>query len=226
MGTVMTVWGEVSGGDLGIVDYHEHLCFNAPDWLLREDRDFRLDDVERSAEELRTWAQAGGKTMIEMSAIDFGRNVREVKRIAEMVPDVHVIVITGHNKPYFCDRSVLQADEGQLVAGCIRDILEGIDGTEVKAGIMKGGSGYNTFHEYDQKLLRIAAAVQVETEVAGDYTYRGGDDGVRTAHFPRVARGGAPPGLLEPYGPQSRLLGASENCRTGRVPGLRLSRQG
>ena len=52
------------------------------------------------------------------------------------------MVITGYNKPYFCDRSILEADEHHLVAGCIRDIVEGIDGTDVKAGIVKGGSGY------------------------------------------------------------------------------------
>ena len=37
MGTVMTVRGEIDGEDLGVVDYHEHLYFDAPDWLLRED---------------------------------------------------------------------------------------------------------------------------------------------------------------------------------------------
>jgi 5-phospho-D-xylono-1,4-lactonase len=162
---IMTVFGEITGDDLGVVDYHEHLCFDAPRWLLREDRDFRLDDVEKSAAELRRWAQAGGKTIIEMSAIDFGRNIHKVKQVAERVPEVHVIVITGFNKPYFCDRWVWETDEAELVKRCIGDIVEGIDGTGVKAGIMKGGSGYNTFNEYDQKLMRIAATVHNETDV-------------------------------------------------------------
>ena len=60
MGAINAVMGEVKGDDLGVVDYHEHLCFNAPPWLLREDRDFKLDDVERSAAELRDWTAAGG----------------------------------------------------------------------------------------------------------------------------------------------------------------------
>ena len=30
---------------------------------------------------------------------------------------------------------------------------------------MKGGTGYNTFNDYDQKLMRIAAEVQKETDV-------------------------------------------------------------
>ena len=165
MGTVMTVRGVIHGEDLGVVDYHEHLYFDAPDWLLREDRDFRLNSVERSAEELRSWARAGGRTLIEMSAIDFGRNVRQVVRIADLVPDVHVVVITGYNKPYFCDRAILNQDEVAMVRNCIRDIETGIDGTGVKAGIVKGGSGYNTFQEADRKLMRIAAKVHVETGV-------------------------------------------------------------
>ena len=165
MGTVMTVRGAIDGEDLGVVDYHEHLYFDAPDWLLREDRDFRLNSVERSAEELRSWARAGGRTLIEMSAIDFGRNVRQVVRIADLVPDVHVVVITGYNKPYFCDRAILNEDEVAMVRNCIRDIETGIDGTGVKAGIVKGGSGYNTFQEADRKLMRIAAKVHVETGV-------------------------------------------------------------
>lgn len=165
MGTVMTVRGAIDGEDLGVVDYHEHLYFDAPDWLLREDRDFRLNSVERSAEELRSWARAGGGTLIEMSAIDFGRNVRQVVRIADLVPDVHVVVITGYNKPYFCDRAILNQDEDAMVRNCIRDIETGIDGTSVKAGIVKGGSGYNTFQEADRKLMRIAAKVHVETGV-------------------------------------------------------------
>ena len=52
-----------------------------------------------------------------------------------------------------------------MIHQCIQDIVEGIDGTGIKAGIMKGGTGYNTFNDYDQKLMRIAAKVQVETDV-------------------------------------------------------------
>ena len=52
MAEVMSVLGPLKGAELGIVDYHEHLCFDAPPWLLREDRDFALDNEEQSAAEL------------------------------------------------------------------------------------------------------------------------------------------------------------------------------
>lgn len=165
MKTIPTVFNSVSGDELGIVDYHEHLCFDAPKWLLREDRDFALNDVEKSAAELRTWAQAGGKTIVEMSAIDFGRSIEKVRRVAELVPEVNIIVITGFNKPYYCDRWVWDTPESELIRRCVRDIVHGIDGTDTKAGIMKGGSDYNTMNEFDCKLLRIAAKVHLETGV-------------------------------------------------------------
>ncbi len=191
MGTVMTIQGEIGGEDLGIVDYHEHLYFDAPDWLLREDGDFRLNSVERSAEELRSWARAGGRTLIEMSAIDFGRNVRQVVRIADQAPDVYVVVITGYNKPYFCDRAILNQDEDAMVRSCIRDIETGIDGTGVKAGIVKGGSGYNTFQEADRKLLRIAARVHAETGVPVMTHTEAGTMGYEQVSF--LAAQGVPP---------------------------------
>ncbi len=161
----MTVLGEVWGEELGVVDYHEHLCFDAPEWLLREDPDFCLNDWEKSAQELRQWAKAGGKTIVEMSAIDFGRNVGKVQKIADSVPEVQIIVITGFNKPYYCDRWVWEKSEDELVKRCVWEVTVGIDGTGIKAGIVKGGTGYNTFNERDRKLLRIAAKVHLETGV-------------------------------------------------------------
>jgi phosphotriesterase-related protein len=51
------------------------------------------------------------------------------------------------------------------VLRCVRDIEQGIDGTGVRAGIVKGGTGYNTFTDRDRKLLRIAARTHEETGV-------------------------------------------------------------
>ncbi len=163
MANVKTVLGEISGDELGIVDYHEHLCFDAPAWLLREDRDFTLNNVEKSADELRSWARAGGKTIIECSAIDFGRDIHAVRQIAELVPEVNVIALTGFNKPYYCDKSVFETSDEDHIRRCVRDITEGIDGTDYRAGIIKGGTGYNTMNDQDQKLMRIAAEVHLET---------------------------------------------------------------
>ena len=163
MATVETVLGPVQGEDLGVTDYHEHLCFRAPAWLLREDPDFRLDDVGKSAQELATWRDAGGRTLVEMSATDFGRDIRAVCEVARRVPEVHVIAITGFNKPYYCDRWVWEASEDELVRRSVGDITRGIEGTDSKAALVKGGTDYNAMDARAQKLLRVAAKVHRET---------------------------------------------------------------
>jgi len=183
MALVQTIRGPIRGEDLGIIDYHEHLCFNAPAWLLREDRDFALNDVEKSARELATWRDAGGRTIIEMSAIDFGRDIHAVRRVADLVPDVNIIAITGFNKPYYCDRWVTEASEAELVERCLRDITEGIDGTESRAGIVKGGTGYNTIGPFGEKLLRVAASVHRSTSVPIITHTEGGTMGLEQVEF-------------------------------------------
>src|SRR5262249_55154644 len=137
------------------------------------------------------WVAAGGRTIIEMSAIDFGRSIRKVLRVAERVPEAQIIVITGWNKSYYCDRSVWETPGVELVRRCVRDIAEGIDGTGVRAGIMKGGTGYNTFHEQDQKLMRVAALVQRETGVPVITHTEAGTLGWEQVRF--LAEHGVPP---------------------------------
>ena len=155
MGTINTVMGEVKGEDLGVVDYHEHPHYNAPPWLLREDRDFKLDDVERSAAELRDWTAVGGRTTIKMSAIDFGRDICAVGRIARKVPDVKVVAITGFNKPYFCDATICATFDKDLIKRCVRDIERGIDDTDVKVGLVKGGTGYNLATIWADRIIGV-----------------------------------------------------------------------
>ena len=74
---VMTTRGPISPAELGVTDYHEHLYVEPPAWLHKIDPDFALNSVEKSAEELKTFAAAGGRTLCEMTAVDFGRNVAE-----------------------------------------------------------------------------------------------------------------------------------------------------
>ncbi|SVD94755.1 uncharacterized protein METZ01_LOCUS447609, partial [marine metagenome] len=91
--------------------------------------------------------------------------IRAVRRIARKVPQVNVLAITGFNKPYFCDDAVLATPDRDLVKRCVRDIERGIDNTDSKAALVKGGSGYNAFQQPDRKLLRVAAVVHRETGV-------------------------------------------------------------
>ena len=80
MTDVMTVRGPIAPDDLGVTDYHEHLYVEPPAWLHKIDPDFALDSVEKSAAELKTFAAAGGRTLVELTAVDFGRERRQDRR--------------------------------------------------------------------------------------------------------------------------------------------------
>ncbi|MEJ2289654.1 MAG: hypothetical protein P8Y02_13630 [Deinococcales bacterium] len=161
--TVETIRGPVSVDDLGVTDYHEHLYVVPPGWLHRIDPDFALSDVDRSAEELASWAAAGGRTLVEMTAVDFGRDIRRIAAVAERVPDVHVIATAGYNRPYYMGRWVHAVAEDDMVRDTVRDLSDGIDGTGIKAGIIKAGSEYNQVDAAARKLLRVAARAHAET---------------------------------------------------------------
>lgn len=163
MTDVMTVRGPVDPSSLGVTDYHEHLYVEPPAWLHKIDPDFALDSVEKSAAELQTFADAGGRTLVELTAVDFGRNVGKIVAVAERVPEVNVIMTAGYNRPYYMGRWAYAVSEADMVRDTVRDLTVGIDGTSVKAGIIKCGTEYNNFNEIGQKLVRVAAAAHSET---------------------------------------------------------------
>jgi len=163
MTEIMTVNGPITPDQLGITDYHEHLYVEPPTWLHGKDPDFALDSVEKSAEELQSFAKAGGRTLCELTAVDFGRNVGKIKAIADKVPEVNVIMTAGYNRPHYMGRWGYAVAEADMIRDTVRDLTVGIDGTDIKAGIIKCGTEYNNFNEMGQKLVRVAAAAYRET---------------------------------------------------------------
>jgi predicted metal-dependent phosphotriesterase family hydrolase len=163
MTEIMTVNGPITPDQLGITDYHEHLYVEPPAWLHSKDPDFALDSVEKSSEELQSFAKAGGRTLCELTAVDFGRNVAKIKAIADKVPEVNVIMTAGYNRPHYMGRWGHAVAEADMIRDTVRDLTVGIDGTDIKAGIIKCGTEYNNFNEMGQKLVRVAAAAYRET---------------------------------------------------------------
>ncbi|MCL4426542.1 MAG: phosphotriesterase-related protein [Firmicutes bacterium] len=163
MAIIQTVLGPVDVNDLGVTDYHEHLYVDAPKWWLAHSGDFKIDDIEKNAQELRGWQATGGKTVIEMTAIDYGRNVRALRSLAEAVPGVNIIATTGFNRPLYCERWVEGWTEERLGDLLAREIEVGIDDTGIRAGVIKAGTEYNVLRGIGEKLLRVAAQAHKKT---------------------------------------------------------------
>ena len=88
------------------------------------DDDLRLDDEEAAARELASFREAGGGAVVEMTTVDYGRDVAALARLSERT-GVDVIAATGFNKGRFSDEIVARHSDEQLVAWMVAEIRSG-----------------------------------------------------------------------------------------------------
>ena len=162
MEMVQTVKGRINPSHLGITYSHEHLITNPPEPAVSEDPDLMLSDVERATAELQHFSMAGGNTLVEMTTVDYGRNISMISEIAECV-NIHIVVATGFLKGEYCEYHVADKSVNQLADVMIDEIENGIDGTGIRAGVIKAGSSLNKISESEEKVLRAAARAHCET---------------------------------------------------------------
>lgn len=80
--TAVTVCGPLNVNKLGVTYVHEHLMVK-PQLLDEYYIPYTLDDEAASTEETRSFSAAGGETLVEMTPINYGRNVKAYQRIAQ-----------------------------------------------------------------------------------------------------------------------------------------------
>jgi 5-phospho-D-xylono-1,4-lactonase len=157
---VRTVCGDILPASLGVTYMHEHLHGFSPSE--GADPDLRLDSEATAARELMLFKQAGGEAIVEMSPQDYSRNPRVLKRLSETT-GVHIVAVTGYIKAASADRYVEDKSVNAITDELIKDVTEGMNGTTIKAGLLKAGSSLNTITSNEEKTLRAAARAQRET---------------------------------------------------------------
>ena len=155
---VMTALGPVDPGALGFTLHHEHI-FNLANPLAAKDDDLVLDDPAASVTDLEIYFAAGGRAIIDMGPADYGRSVTELLWIAQRSP-VHIVLSTGHHKDLICAPYLGDCDVDTIVATNLRDLTQGIDGTEVRAGLVKAGTSLNEITSIERRVLKAAGKTQ------------------------------------------------------------------
>jgi len=132
---VPTVLGPVSSRKLGMVLPHEHCLVSSsvlahyPEMVPYED--FVFPEAIAAFKELKA---NGGGAIIDCTTLDLGRDVQAMTRISREA-GIHIICTTG------CwldpNRSMHSCDPDTMAKMFIRDCTEGIQGTGIKAGIIK-----------------------------------------------------------------------------------------
>lgn len=173
MAFVRTVSGDIDPSEMGVTYAHDHIYCIPQLWKEKGDTDLLLDSPEASQAELELFAKAGGRTIYDATAIDYGRDVGTVKRIAEAA-GVQVIATAGFNKAVMWpgqmpgkgmtfNQWIASQSRDALARHVVAEVTEGMDGTDVRGGVVKFGTGYNTMNESEIKILLAVLDAHKET---------------------------------------------------------------
>ncbi len=189
---VQTVLGPVRAEDLGRTLLHEHLLidlwpwFDAPDaadpaavavagarvdptvagairhnpFAVRDN--LVLDDVGLAEAELVPFRAAGGRTVVDLTTDEIGRDPAALRAIA-LRSGLNVVMGCGHYIARAQPAAVADAPTAMLRDEMVRDLLEGVDG--VRAGVIGEIGTSDPLEPAEERALVAAAAAQRETGV-------------------------------------------------------------
>jgi phosphotriesterase-related protein len=127
----------------------------------------KLSDVNLAIDELRIFKDAGGMSLVDVTAAysePAQRSPQVMKEIAEKA-DLNIVLATGFYVKSSHPKMVGEKNISELAQLMVRDLTQGFDGTQIKAGVI-GELGCGTPLDPDEeKVLRAAAKAQKETNV-------------------------------------------------------------
>jgi phosphotriesterase-related protein len=156
---VRTVLGDVEPLSLGVCDAHEHLLLVSP--LLPGDE---LDDADVAVAQGQSLFAAGARAVVEWTPIGLGRDVRGLERVSRE-SGLHLVASTGlHRDVHYPQEHWARNEPVEALAELFaRELLEGVDGTPIRAGVIKCGAGYHRTTSFEQTVLAAAAEAHVRT---------------------------------------------------------------
>lgn len=180
MAFARTLFGDIPVEQLGFTYSHEHIVCNPAHWVERGASDLLLDNPEKSQADVQDFVDAGGKTIVDATAVDYGRCVEDVANISRAT-GVQIIGTGGFNKGFLWDGHLsarLRAVVGnydtyadwiadktvdQLADFVVNEVEHGLEGTGYRAGQIKFGAGYNSISPLEEKTIRAVARAFLQT---------------------------------------------------------------
>lgn len=189
-GQVMTVRGPVAAEKLGVTLMHEHVLNDCRCWWhapktkerqylaegfvcieilgeLRQDpfvnkHNITLDDEPLAIAELKAFVAEGGQTVVEPTCKGIGRNPLALRRIAQAT-GLNIVMGAGYYLATSHPAQVAAMSVDEIADEIVREALEGVDGTDVRIGLIGEIGVSPDFTTEEEKSLRGAARAQVRT---------------------------------------------------------------
>jgi phosphotriesterase-related protein len=133
-------------------------CYALKDNLL-------LDSEELAIKELGYFKRAGGDTVVDASLDGIGRNPKALKRISEAT-GLNIVMGTGFYVGETHPKALDNMTDREIADIMVKELTEGVDGTDIKAGYIGEIGISEIFDEKERKVLRAAAIAQKDTGVA------------------------------------------------------------
>ena len=163
MAKINSVLGPLDTADLGFTLSHEHIIVTSagipqvfPEWIDRE------GTIARAVAGLKEGYGEGLRSMIDLTTIDLGRDVRMIEQVSRE-SGINIICATGTWRDI--PRAFWDATPDMIAPLYIREIEEGIEGTGIKAGIIKVANDVGGVTPEGEIVLRAAARAQKATGV-------------------------------------------------------------
>ena len=189
---IQTVLGPIAPEDLGLSLAHEHLLFDLrclweqppperahlidaePTAELRAEIERDLyhskatlhqPDPQLAAREALRFKDVGGMAVVDLTTIGLGPNPLALRQIAHAT-GLNVVAGAGYYREKCLPADVLDRSIEVLAEELKRWVLEGMYGTDVRAGILGELGTMSPIRPFEERQLRAAARVQRSTGVA------------------------------------------------------------
>jgi phosphotriesterase-related protein len=166
MKKIQTVNGDISVENLGFTLMHDHLVFDFQD-------QFRSLEIDYIRGKIAAYQSAGGKTIVDLTP---HRRIGWIKDICKGF-DLNFILSTGFylDVDYVCGfmlnkiRQLVPPESRtntpeQNADRMVQEITEGIEGTNIKAGIIKVASDQAELTPYEINVFTAAAIASAKTK--------------------------------------------------------------
>jgi len=162
MTTINSVLGPLDTANLGFTLMHEHIIVASAGVPQNYTELLGIGFMDRIVNGLTQAKEGGIGTVVDATTLDLGRDVTVLAE-ASCLTGVNIIACTG----WWLDmpRFLAGVSADQFAQLFIREIEEGIAGTDIKAGILKSASDISGVTPGEEAVLRGVARAHLKTNV-------------------------------------------------------------
>jgi phosphotriesterase-related protein len=171
MSVVQTARGPIDSSQLGRTLVHEHIFAMDHEYTANYRPDFTDEKaVPDAAADLNALKASGIDTIIDLTVLGLGRYVPRIAKVAELT-DLNIVVATGAWTTDLVPKGftawgpglTFPTESEPMVDLFVRDIVEGINGTSVKAGELKCAIDFPGLTKGVERVMRAVGKTHVIT---------------------------------------------------------------